>query len=812
MPTPPPPDDPLFEGASYVTDADRLGALRRYDILDTAPEEAFDRLTRLAAHLFDAPLAIVNFVTGDRQWFKSAVGTNERETGLDISICVYTVGQDGAVGQDGVFVVEDLADDARFADNPFIADEGLRFYAGAPLVTPDGHRLGTLCVLDTEPRSLSEADTARLADLAEMVMDELELRRETAVRERLAEQLRRSRHLLRQSQRLAHVGGWEYDLRAEALTWTDETYRIHDLPVGSDISVDEAIDYYLPKARAVIRTRFRAIVEEGGTYELELPIRTASGERRWVRTIGEAHQEEGETVRVSGAIQDITDERRAQQRRREQSEVLTTVFENVPVLLALFDEDGRLSLMNRQFRDTLGWSKEDLDDPPNAISLFYPDPEARSEAWDFIREAPGDWRDFRVQGEDGAFVDLRGRVVALPDGRRIGIGVDVTDRKEREEQLRLLEAAVEHTRLPVLLTEAAPLDEPGPRVMYANPAFTDVTGYEREEIRGRSPRILQGPDTDPEALARIRRALEADEPVREIVRNYTKDGTPYWNDLYIAPVRDGSGTVTHYVSVQDDVTERVRRREELERAKEEAEEAARVKSALLTNMSHELRTPLTSIISFGELLASSPELADTFAERIVGGGKRLLRTLNTVMDFAELEAGTLTPAPVAVDLRDVVRGVAGDVRDEAARKDLALEVDTPDTPVRARLDKHLVERICVHLVDNAVKFTESGTVTIGVREEDGPDRGGDDGRLRGRNPAPTLWVEDTGVGIAPDFLPRATEEFTQASTGNDRTHDGNGLGLTIVEGLVHRMGGTLDIESEPGHGTLVTVRLPAQPP
>jgi signal transduction histidine kinase len=180
------------------------------------------------------------------------------------------------------------------------------------------------------------------------------------------------------------------------------------------------------------------------------------------------------------------------------------------------------------------------------------------------------------------------------------------------------------------------------------------------------------------------------------------------------------------------------------------------------------------------------------------------------MDFAELEAGTLTPAPVSVDIRDVARSVAGDFRDEAGRKDLALEVDAPDAPVRARLDKHLVERICVHLVDNAVKFTESGTVTIGVRRGAGPDRNGDDGRPRERDPAPTLWVKDTGVGIAPDFLPRATEEFTQASTGNDRTHDGNGLGLTVVERFVHRMGGTLDIESEPGHGTLVTVRLPTQ--
>jgi signal transduction histidine kinase len=237
----------------------------------------------------------------------------------------------------------------------------------------------------------------------------------------------------------------------------------------------------------------------------------------------------------------------------------------------------------------------------------------------------------------------------------------------------------------------------------------------------------------------------------------------------------------------------VRRREELKAAKEEAEEAARVKSALLTNMNHELRTPLTSIISFGEILASSPELADTFAERIVGGGKRLLRTLNTVMDFAELEAGTLNPAPVSLDVRDVARSVAGDFQSEAGRKDLALEVDTPDAPVRAHLDKHLVERVLAHLVSNAVKFTEEGGAAVTVRQEGG---------------AAEIEVRDTGIGIPPEARPRVFEEFYQASTGNDRTHEGNGLGLTIARRIVERMEGTIELESEQGTGTRVTVRFP----
>ena len=268
--------------------------------------------------------------------------------------------------------------------------------------------------------------------------------------------------------------------------------------------------------------------------------------------------------------------------------------------------------------------------------------------------------------------------MALRDGRRVGIALDITQKKEREKRLRLLEAAMEHTRIPILITEANPLDAPGPRIVYANPAFGDVTGYEADDVKGNSPRMLQGEQTDRAALDRIRRALERKEPVREVVRNYTKDGTLYWNDVYIAPVYDDRGAVTHFVSVQDDVTDRIEQRRELRTAKEAAEEADRIKTALLANMNHEFRTPLTSIISFSKLLSSSPELAEDFAPRILGGGQRLLRTLNAVMDFAELEGDQLSATAQRVQLGEVVASVVADFRRLAERADVELTVDAPD--------------------------------------------------------------------------------------------------------------------------------------
>jgi sigma-B regulation protein RsbU (phosphoserine phosphatase) len=152
-------------------EAGRLAAVRRYDVLDTPPDGAFERITALAATHFEVPIAIVSIVDADRIWFKSHHGVDVPEIGRDPGLCA------SAILHDTPWVVENAATDPRTMANPLVAGElGLRFYAGAPLTTSDGYSLGTLCVIDQEPRDFSPAQAATLADMAAVVMDELELR------------------------------------------------------------------------------------------------------------------------------------------------------------------------------------------------------------------------------------------------------------------------------------------------------------------------------------------------------------------------------------------------------------------------------------------------------------------------------------------------------------------------------------------------------------------------------------------------------------------------------------------------------------
>ena len=306
-----------------LTERQRLEELSRYAILDSPPEECFDQLTLLAAHICQVPIALISFVDRDRQWFKSAQGLDTQHTPRDQAFCAHTI-----LGTD-VLVVEDASADARFADNPLVRGApGIRFYAGAPLTTPAGEALGSLCVIDREPRVLTGEQLRMLSVLAFQVVQQLELRRIAAL-------LRQQSALLDKTQQTAQIGGWALDLATQSLSWTDETYRIHGLtPNDYSPTVESAIDWYAPTSRAIIRAAVDDALAHGTPYDLELQIVAKGGVTRWVRATGQLEEDRGQPRRLLGIFQNVTERRALETEilriaQREQARIGATLHDEL---------------------------------------------------------------------------------------------------------------------------------------------------------------------------------------------------------------------------------------------------------------------------------------------------------------------------------------------------------------------------------------------------------------------------------------------------------------------------------------------------
>ena len=294
----------------------RLRKLASFHILDTPPERDFDALTALARRLLDCPIALVSLVDQDRQWFKSAQGLGQvRETPRDQAFCAHTI------HQDNLLVIEDASADARFARNPLVVGKPhIRFYAGVPLRPHhDGHSdmlpgLGSLCVIDTQPRALSDEERDILRDLA-AVAESLLRAHATAQDARYLAELAEERadildgqhRLLRQAEKLAGVGSWRVSLDDGVVQWSDQVYAIHGLPIGSTPPLEEALAFYSPEEARLIEKRLRKAMRTGEGFDFETDLIAADGRMRRVRSIGEVEFRHDRPAAIVGVFQDVTE-------------------------------------------------------------------------------------------------------------------------------------------------------------------------------------------------------------------------------------------------------------------------------------------------------------------------------------------------------------------------------------------------------------------------------------------------------------------------------------------------------------------------
>ncbi|WP_181421977.1 PAS domain S-box protein [Halomonas sp. LBP4] len=380
--------------------------------------------------------------------------------------------------------------------------------------------------------------------------------------------LSRGQSLSRIAGKAASLGGWRVDLKEGTVEWSEETASIHEIDgVPPRYPVEEGIEFYAPEYRDTISRVFNRCVETGTPFDEILQIITARGNRRWVRSIGEAERNSaGEIVAVQGGFQDITEQIGARRAYEELTQRLHLTLENMRDPFILLDEALRFVFANPAAEKVLEKPREAMIGKPlDVVFPFEDTPHFQRHYLRALARQESEHFTAHFQPLNALFrVDAH----PVPDGLAVYFS-DISREHEREKQLRLLEVAVSRQSDMLLITEATPIEGPeGPRIVYVNEAFTRLTGYNRDEVIGATPRLLQGPDTDRAALDRIKVALHRAEPVREELVNYTKGGEPYWLELDIVPLTDDAGHPTHFVSVERDITER-KRLEESTRLSEE---------------------------------------------------------------------------------------------------------------------------------------------------------------------------------------------------------------------------------------------------
>lgn len=796
---------------SPKNESDRIRVLHEYEILNTAAEEEFDRITKIASLVCGTPISLISLVDKDMQWFKSRVGLEIDETTRDVSFCQYTL------EEDQLMEVEDAKKDDRFKSNELVTLEpNIRYYAGLPLIDPNGYALGALCVIDRVPRQLDQHQKEILTLLRDEVVALIVNRKE---KEKYKESEQKLKAFFDNSQGLMCT----HDLKGNFIAVNEAGAKTLGY-TREEIQLRSLFDIVPSEGHKNLQDYLGAIVQRG-TIKGEMRTLTRSGETRiWM--FNNILQTQGNKIPyVIGNAVDITEQHFLEKELKHAQATLMRTgrvariggWEYTPA-------DGKIvwSEITREIHEV----PEDYEPELTTALQFYKAGASRNKIQTAIEHAlaTGEAWDLELEIVTFAGHELWIRALGNADFenghcvRLYGTFQDIDKRKrieaESSNSKKLLSEVLDATSaVAIIATDTIGI------ITLFNTGAENLLGYSSEEVIGKlgpehfhleEELVLRAKELEVElgrSVDKLRFFVDMAELQGAEQREWTycrKDGSRLHVSLAVTLIRDTNEEVIGYLWIATDISRIIHQREELEKAKLVAEHASAAKSQFLANMSHELRTPLNGIVGFTDLLLGTA-LEDTQREYLSivdQSANLLLGIVNDILDFSKIEAGKLELDVEQTDLQDLVIQLTNFLNMQIKAKNLEFYLNiAADVPHYIWVDALRIKQVLMNLLSNATKFTEKGTIELSITVESHD----------ATRAVLCFSVKDTGIGIKEDKLERIFDAFTQEDNSMTKRYGGTGLGLTISNKLLKMMDSELKLESTFGAGSrfFFTINVPA---
>jgi PAS domain S-box-containing protein len=710
---------------------------------------------------------------------------------------------------------EDLAPDlAQF--NRMLAGEIDSYALDKRFIHKDGHLVYTRLAVShvRKPDGSPDYFVAMVEDISDRKRSELAL-------ESSAKQLR---FVLDGSE----LGFWDWDIAAGNVErneqWALMLGYTHD-EIRS--TTQQWSDFIYPEDRERAWDSINAVIEgRSNIHRLEYRMLHKDGSIRWIHDQASVMQRDadGKPVRMCGTHTNITARKQAELAEQQRGQYQRALLDNFPFAVWLKDTEGRFLAVNHGFVQMFDQrdadelvGKTDFDIAPAGLAEGYRNNDRavlasgkKKNVEEEIVDADGTRKWFETY--KAPVFDAAGSVVGT-----VGFARDITEHRAAALAVKEMSAALATSRdLLQLLIDTLPdlvwLKDTDGVYLNCNTRFEQFFGASREAIVGKTDYDFVTPELADFFRQRDRLAMERNGPtINEEEIPFASDGHRELLETTKTPMRNAHGKLIGVLGIGHDITERKRTEDELKQyrlhleelierrthdlslAKEAAETANVAKSAFLANMSHEIRTPLNAITGMAHILRRSgltPQQADKL-DKIENAGTHLLDIINAVLDLSKIEAGKFVLEDAPVHVEAMLGNIASMLGQKAQDKGLHFNTETASVPHNLHGDPTRLQQALLNYAANALKFTETGHITLRVREEAHTDA---TATLR-------FEVEDSGIGIAPEALTKLFSAFEQADNSTTRKYGGTGLGLAITKKIAEVMGGTAGVTSSAGKGS-----------